>query len=167
MSTSLGRGVAPEARRICKPASRAGEPALSRIVLGGAVGTVAITLMMYFVDPLITGRSSDLARLLRVEIGNPHWLGGMILHVFNGSILFPLGFAFFAARLPGPWPVKGLIWGAIIWALAKGMMLTMSGASFFGYNADGLRGALSSSAGHLVYGGLQGLIAAIPGRKAD
>ncbi len=167
MSTSLGRDAAPDARRICKPASRADEPAISRILLGGAVGTVAITLMMYFVDPLITGRSSDLARLLRVETGNPHWLGGMILHFFNGSILFPLGFAFFAARLPGPWPVKGLIWGAIIWALAQGMMLTISGASFFGYNADGLRGALSSMAGHLVYGGLQGLIAAIPGRNAD
>ena len=167
MSTSVGRDVAPEARRICKPGRRTGEPAISRILLGGVAGTVAITLMMEFVDPLITGRSSDLARLLRVEVGNPHWLGGMILHFFNGAILFPLGFAFLAARLPGPWPVKGLIWGAIIWTLAQGMLLTMSGASFFGYNADGLKGALSSLAGHLVYGGLQGLIAAIPGRKAD
>jgi hypothetical protein len=167
MSTSVGRDVAPEARRICKPERRAGEPAISRILLGGAAGTVAITLMMYFVDPLITGRSSDLARLLSVEIGNPHWLGGMVLHFFNGAILFPLGFAFFASRLPGPWPVKGLIWGAIVWALAQGMILMMSGAGFFGYNADGMSGALSSMAGHVVYGGLQGLIAGIPGRTAD
>jgi hypothetical protein len=167
MSTSLGRGAAPEARRICKPATRDGEPAISRILLGGAAGTVAITLMMDFADPLITGRSSDLARLLSVEIGNPHWLGGMVLHFFNGAILFPLGFAFLSARLPGPWPVKGLIWGAIVWGLAQGMILTMSGAGFFGYNADGLWGALSSLAGHLVYGGLQGLIAGIPGRNAD
>jgi hypothetical protein len=167
MSTSLGRDVAPQARLVCKPRSRDGEPAISRVLLGGIAGTVAITMMMYFVDPLITGRSSDLARLLSVEIGNPHWLGGMVLHFFNGAILFPLGFAFFATRLPGPWPVKGVIWGAILWGLAQGMLLTMSGASFFGYNADGLKGALSSLAGHLVYGGLQGLIAAIPGRKTD
>jgi hypothetical protein len=167
MSTSLGRDVAPEVRRICKPERQAGEPAISRILLGGAAGTVAITLMMYLVDPMITGRSSDLARLLSVELGNPHWLGGMVLHFFNGAILFPLGFAFLSARLPGPWPVKGLIWGAMVWALAQGMMQTMSGASFFGYNADGLRGTLSSLAGHLVYGGLQGLFAGIPGRTTD
>jgi hypothetical protein len=167
MSTSVGRDVAPEARSICKPERRAGAPAISRILLGGAAGTVAITLMMYLVDPLITGRSSDLARLLSVEIGNPHWLGGMVLHFFNGAILFPLGFAFFASRLPGPWPVKGLIWGVLVWGLAQGMLLTMSGASFFGYNAGGPRGALSSLAGHLVYGGLQGLFAGIPGRNPD
>lgn len=33
------------------------EPAISRIFLGGLAGTAAITLMMYLVDPLITGRT--------------------------------------------------------------------------------------------------------------
>ena len=140
---------------------------MSRIFLGGAAGTVAITLMMYFVAPLITGRSADLIRLLGVEIGNPHWLGGMVLHIFNGVILFPLGFAFLSARLPGPWLVKGLIWGIIVWVLAQGVVMPMMGSGFFGYNAGGPIAAASSLAGHLVYGGLQGLVAGIPAREAD
>ena len=167
MAMSLGRDAVPEVPCTPQPGRRTAEPVISRIFLGGAAGTVAITLMMYLVDPLITGRSSDLARLLGAELGNPHWVGGLVLHFFNGVILFPLGFAFFAARLPGPWPVKGVIWGTIIWALAQGVVMPISGAGFFGYNAGGLWAAVSSLAGHWVYGGLQGLIAGIPPRQDD
>lgn len=135
------------------------EPAISRLFLGGLAGTVAITLMMNFVDPLITGRSMDLVRMLGTMLGDPHGAGGMVLHVFNGVALFPLGFAFLSVRLPGPAVVKGLIWGTILWALAQALVVPMLGSGFFGDTAGGLRAALSSLAGHLVYGGLQGLIA--------
>jgi hypothetical protein len=145
--------------RDTSPRYRSEGPPISRAFLGGMVGTVAITLMMYKVDPLITGRTMDLARMLGTMIGNPHGAGGMVLHVFNGVILFPMGFAFLSARLPGISVVKGLIWGVILWALAQALVMPMMGSGFFGDTADGLRAALSSLAGHLVYGGFQGLIA--------
>jgi hypothetical protein len=138
---------------------RCREPAISRFFLGGLAGTVAITLMMSFADPLITGRTRDFARMLGTMLGNPHGVGGMVLHVFNGAVLFPLGFAFLSVRLPGPAIVKGLIWGTILWALAQWVVMPELGSGFFGDTAGGLRAALSSLAGHLVYGGLQGIIA--------
>ena len=167
MATNSGRDAAQPAPCPPGPGRRSREPAMSRIFLGGAAGTVAITLMMYFVAPLITGRTSDVIQYLGAEIGNPHWLGGLVLHIFNGVILFPLGFAFLSARLPGPWIVKGLIWGIIVWVLAQGVVMPMMGSGFFGYSAGGLPSAASSLAGHLVYGGLQGLIAGIPARGAS
>jgi uncharacterized membrane protein YagU involved in acid resistance len=127
--------------------------------VGGLAGTVAITLMMDFVDPLITGRTMDLAQVLGRVIGSPHEAGGMVFHVFNGVVVFPLGFAFLSARFPGPAIVKGLIWGVILWALAESLITPMLGSGFFGDTSGGLRAALSSLTGHLVYGGLQGVIA--------
>jgi len=135
------------------------ELALSRLYLGGLAGTTAITLMMYFVDPLITGRTMDIAQILGRVIGSPHGAGGMVFHVFNGVVLFPLGFGFLSARFPGPAIMKGLIWGAILWVMAESLIMPMLGSGFFGDTAGGLRAALSSLAGHLVYGGLQGVIA--------
>jgi hypothetical protein len=152
----------------CPPPSggRFREPSMSRLFLGGAAGTMAMTVMMFLVEPIISGRSSDLGRLFGGELGSPHWVGLIMFHFFNGSILFPLGLAFFSARLPGPWLIKGLIWGALLWLLAQGVIMPMSGFGFFSYNAGRLA-AVSSLASHLVYGGIQGLIAGIPGRKDD
>jgi hypothetical protein len=161
MSTASGRegprGVPAQdtsARR------RGREPAISRVFLGGLAGTAAIALMKDFVGPFITGQRIDLARMLTGTFGDPHVVGGMVFHVFNGVVLFPLGFAFLSVRLPGPGLVKGLVWGAILWAMAEELIMPMLGSGFFGDTGGGWRAALSSLAGYLVYGALQGLIAA-------
>jgi uncharacterized membrane protein YagU involved in acid resistance len=112
-------------------------------------------------------RSSDPARALGAQLSNPHGVGLIVFHFFNGSIIYPLGFGFFAARLQGPWFTKGLMWGTILWLLAGVVLMPIAGLGFFGSNADGLRLAASSLVGHLAYGGLQGLIAGIPPRKTD
>jgi hypothetical protein len=166
MATNAGRGDV-ETPCAAPGRHRAGQPSILRIFLGGCAGTVALLLIMFFLEPIFIGQGSNPARALGVELSNPHGLGLIMFHFFNGSIIFPLGFAFFAARLQGPWPVKGLIWGTILWSLAGLVVMPMSGFGFFGYNADGLRVAATSLAGHLAYGGLQGLIAGIPGREAD
>jgi uncharacterized membrane protein YagU involved in acid resistance len=128
---------------------------------------VALTVILFVVDPLLSGQASDFARIIGAELGNPHGVGLLVFHFFNGSILFPLSFAFLDEWLPGPWLVKGLIWGAILWLFAGVLAMPMSGSGFFGYNAGGLRTVATSLAGHLAYGGLQGLIAGIPGRQED
>jgi hypothetical protein len=146
---------------------RAAQPSMFRLCLGGFAGTVANALIMFVLEPGISGQTSGLARFLGAEVSTPHGLGLLIFHFFNGSIIFPLGFGFIAARLRLPWLVKGLIWGAILWLAAGAVVMPMSGFGFFGYNADGLRIAASSLAAHLAYGGVQGLIAGIPGRQDD
>jgi uncharacterized membrane protein YagU involved in acid resistance len=122
---------------------------------------------MFFLETVLMSRSSDPARTLGAALSNPHGVGLIVFHFFNGSIIYPLGFAFFAARLQGPWFAKGLMWGTILWLLAGVVLMPIAGFGFFGSDADGLRLAASSLVGHLAYGGLQGLIAGIPPRKTD
>jgi hypothetical protein len=146
---------------------RNGQRSILQLVLGGFAGTVAFVLIMSFLEPGLIIRSSDPTRSLGAAISTPQGMGLMILHFFNGSIVFPLAFACFAARSRAPWLARGLLWGAILWLLAGVAVLPMAGFGFFAYAADGLRAAASSLAGHLAYGGLQGLVAGIPSRRTD
>ena len=137
-------------------------PDLTRSILGGFVGTVAITLMMYFVAPRMTGRTMDIARMLGSMLGD-NWWAGMIMHFVNGTIVFPVIFALLLVkRLPGVPIVKGIIWGAILWLLAQAVVMPMMGAGFFSAHAGGMMAVMVSLMGHLVYGGLLGSIAGSP-----
>ena len=56
---------------------------------------------------------------------------------------------------------------AILWLLAEGAIMPMMGYGFFGRDV-GVRGtAVSLLAVLVVYGGVQGLMAGLPGRKDD
>jgi hypothetical protein len=146
---------------------RSRESSLFRLFLGGTAGTGALAAIILFVEPLLTGKTAGLARLLGTEIGTPHGVGLIVFHFFNGSVLFPLGFAFLSARLPGPWLVKGLAWGTILWLFAEAVILPISGYGFFGQKAGGPSITAGLLAGLLAYGGLQGAIAGLPGRSDD
>jgi hypothetical protein len=61
-------------------------------MVAGFVGTVAITLMMYFVAPLMTGQAMDIAAMLGSMLGGS-WIAGMTLHFVNGTVIFPLVYA--------------------------------------------------------------------------
>jgi hypothetical protein len=166
MATDTGSGArngpcaAPSKRR-----SR--ETSLFRLFLGGITGTVGLALIEVLAVPLVTGRPSPFADILGTRVDNPHGVGLIVFHCFNGSVVFPMGFAFLSARLPGPWIVKGLIWGAILWLLAEVAIMPMAGYGFFGRGAGIPGSVLSALVGLLAYGGLQGAMAALPGRKDD
>jgi hypothetical protein len=166
MATNAGGGSV-ETPGAAAGVRRAGQPPILQVILGGCAGSVALALVMFFVTPVLMGLSSDPTQAVRAEFGNPHGVGLIVFHFFTGSIIYPLGFAFFAARLPGPWFMKGLIWGTILWLMAGVVLMPIAGFGFFGSHADGLRLVGSSLVGHLAYGGLQGLIAGIPLRKTD
>ena len=134
------------------------KPSWSRAVFGGLVGTVALTLMMYQVAPMMTGRKMDIAAMLGQMVGG--WAMGMAMHFINGTIIFPLIYALVLYRfLPGPPVVKGILWGAILWLVAQLMVMPMMGAGVFSSNAGGMMAAVSSLVGHAVYGALLGIIA--------
>jgi hypothetical protein len=89
---------------------RSGEPGISRFFLGGIAGTVAITLMMYFVDSLVRGRTIDIARILVMMLGSPRGAGGTgngILRQFLCSL---------AGELLGFFPplARPAIWGQVV-----------------------------------------------------
>lgn len=139
-----------------KPCSSCG--LLSRSISGGAAGTAAITLMMYFVAPVMTGRPMDIARLLGKMLGGS-WPAGMAMHVMLGTIVFPLVYAFVInGVLPGRPVFKGLAWGVTLWLVAQLVVMPMMGAGLFSANAGGLAAAMGSLMGHAIYGALLGSI---------
>lgn len=163
MTTSASE-CSDETLRGAVPGRGSGQPSILKLTLGGFAGTLGLVLVMFWLEPVFISRSPSLGRALGLELSTPHGLGLIVLHFFNGSIVFPLGFGFLAGRWSAPWLVKGLIWGIVLWALAGAVVMPISGFGPFGYNVDGLRVAASSLAGHLAYGALQGIIASIPTR---
>jgi len=133
-------------------------PNWNRAILGGFVGTLALTFLMYKVAPMMGMMKMDIAGMLGQMLGG--WAMGMAMHFVNGTIIFPLIYAFFLYRLlPGPPVVKGLVWGVVLWLIAQLMIMPMMGAGLFSMKTGGMMAAIGSLVGHLVYGALLGGIA--------
>jgi hypothetical protein len=131
-------------------------PKVNRTILGGFVGTAAITMMMYFVAPMMLGHPMDIAKMLGSMLGDSWW-AGMMMHFVNGTIIFPLIYVFLLyGVLPGRPAVKGIIWGISLWLMAQVVVMPMMGAGFFG---GSVMAAMGSLMGHVGYGGLLGWIA--------
>lgn len=132
-----------------------------RSMVGGLVGTVVMTAMMYIVAPMM-GLHMDIAQMLGSMLGN-NWMAGMMMHVVNGAIIFPLIYVYLLyAWLPGDPIVKGTTWGVILWLLAQVMVMPMMGAGFFSVAMGGMMAAMGSLIGHVLYGGILGAIAGAP-----
>ncbi len=131
-----------------------------KAILGGFVGTVAMTLMMYFVAPMMLGKPMDVAAMLAGALG-ASWIIGMVMHLINGSVIFPLIYAYLLYRvLPGePW-VKGTVFGVILWFLSQAVVTPMMGGGVFSARAGGLMVVMASLIGHIVYGILLGAVSA-------
>jgi len=134
-------------------------PRVSRSILGGFAGTVAMTMMMYLVAPMMLGHPMDIAKMLGSMLGD-NWWAGMVLHFVNGTVIFPLIFALLLyGVLPGSPAVKGISWGVALWLLAQVVVMPMMGAGFFGNSA---MAAMGSLIGHVAYGWLLGWLAGSP-----
>lgn len=134
-------------------------PSALKAIAGGFVGTVAITAVMYWVAPLLIGMPMDIAKMLGDFLGIG-WNAGMVVHFINGSIIFPLIYAFVLyGILPGGPVTKGIVWGVILWAIAQTVVMPMVGAGFFSANAGGAMAVVGSLLGHLIYGGTLGAVA--------
>jgi hypothetical protein len=123
---------------------------------GGFVGTVVMTLMMYFVAPMMLGKPMDVAAMLGGMLGGS-WVMGMLMHLITGSVVFPLIYAYLLYRvLPGePW-LKGTIWGLILWFVSQALVTPMMGGGLFSAKAGGLMAVMASLIAHAIYGALLG-----------
>ena len=132
-------------------------PNVGKAVLGGVIGTTVFTAMMYMVAPMM-GVHMDVADMLSHAM-KVSWTMGMILHFMNGVIVFPLIYAFVVYPLAsGSPPVRGIIWGVVLWLLLEVALLPMMGMKFFGPN---MRGATASLINHIIYGAILGAIAGL------
>jgi len=136
-------------------------PTFTRAAVGGFVGTLAMTAMMYVVAPMM-GLDMDIAAMLAPMLGGS-WTAGMMMHFVNGSIIFPAIYVYaLYAHLPGPPVIRGTIWGVVLWLIAQTVVMPMMGAGLFSSAMGGMMAAMGSLIGHILYGSLLGVIAAAP-----
>lgn len=136
-------------------------PTFARAALGGFVGTLVMTGMMYLVAPMM-GLHMDIAAMLGSMLGGS-WTAGLMMHVVNGSVIFPAIYVYaLYAHLPGPPAIRGTIWGVALWLTAQTVVMPMMGAGLFSSAMGGVMAAMGSLIGHILYGSLLGVIASAP-----
>jgi len=123
-----------------------------RILLAGAVGTAAMTMLM-LAAPLMGMPKMAIGEMLGRFLGIGT-AAGWVLHLVIGLVLATIYAAVFASRLPGVPVVRGAIYGVGIFLMAQVVVTPMMGGGLFsGGNVLVIAGSLM---GHLVYGGLVG-----------
>lgn len=136
-------------------------PTFARAALGGFVGTVVMTGMMYVVAPMM-GLRMDIAAMLGSMLGGS-WTAGLMMHFVNGSLIFPAIYVYaLYAHLPGSPTVRGTVWGVVLWLVAQTVVMPMMGAGLFSSAMGGVMAAMGSLIGHVLYGSLLGIIASAP-----
>jgi uncharacterized protein DUF6789 len=136
-------------------------PTFARAALGGIAGTVAMTVMTYLVAPTM-GLHMDIAAMLGSMLGGS-WIAGMMMHVVNGTVIFPAIYAFaLYPHLPGAPAIRGTVWGIVLWLIAQTMVMPMMGAGLFSAAMGGVMAAMGSLVGHVLYGSLLGVVASAP-----
>ncbi len=132
------------------------KPCISKVIAGGFLGTLAMTLMMNFVAPRM-GVHMDIAAMLGSMLGGRTM--GMFIHFLNGTVIFPLIYTYVLYRvLPGSPATRGVVFGVLLWLAAQLMVMPLMGAGLFSLRAGGVMAATASLLGHVVYGGLLGFL---------
>ncbi len=135
------------------------KPQFTKTLTGGVVATIAMTMMMMFVAPMMTGMPMDIAAMIGAMLGNSYALG-MLMHIMLGVVVFPLVYTFVLFdKLPGSPLIKGVLWGLILWVMAAVIVMPMAGGGFLMSNIGGMVALAASAMGHIVYGSLLGAIA--------
>lgn len=131
----------------------------ARALLAGLVATAAMTFIAYFVAPIMLGHPMDIAHMLSGLMGGS-WAAGMMIHLTNGVVVFPLIYSIIMSRfLPGaPW-LKGILWGLLLWLGLEIVVLPMMGAGVFNSNEGGAKAVMAALVAHLIYGVMLGALA--------
>lgn len=143
------------------------KPNAGRAILAGFIATLAMTMVMY-AAPLMGMPKMDIAAMLGSMMSKQMpapmsgaWLMGMMMHFVNGTIIFPLIFAYLLyPNLPGsPW-LRGVLWGITLWLLMQVMVMPMMGMGVFSANVpQAMMTVIGSLMGHVIYGAVLGAIA--------
>lgn len=132
-----------------------------RAALAGLVGTGSMTAL-WMVEPKLglplLAVGNILSSLLAVvtAYGSVGPVVGWTIHLVIGVTLSLLYAAALVGRLPGPPIIRGLLYGLLIFILAQLVFMPLVGAGVFSRGEPPM--LLGSLIGHLVYGGLVGVI---------
>ena len=138
----------------------------------GLLATIAMSIVL---DPLASASglsplnlSPLLGSLLSIEKVGPTpgslYSLGMLEHIINGALLFPLFFVLIGSGalnlLSSQRAVQGLLFGVLLWLLFQTVFAPIAGLGFFSVKAaDPVSLLFVSFNGHVIYGLLLGLLA--------
>jgi uncharacterized membrane protein YagU involved in acid resistance len=127
---------------------------VSKAMVGGLLGTLLQTMVVYGVAPITAGHAMDVTALL-AHACSP----ALLAHILSGSVIFALGYAWLSSQsFSVPPIVQGMLWGGLIWFVAEVVMAPMLGAEIFSAALGGLPAAMRALLGYLVYGATLGAI---------
>ena len=127
---------------------------VTKAMVGGLLGTVLQTIMVYGVIPMLAGPSIDGA-VLQEHFCAP----SMLVHLLSGGVIFPLGYLWLSSQaFSGPPVLQGMLWAGLLWCVTEVIMAPMLGAEVFSTALGGLPAALRALLGYLVYGATLGSI---------
>ena len=128
------------------------KPRMQQVLIGGFAGTILMTLMMYYIAPLMIGGPMDIAALLAEVLGTG-WLAGMTIHILLGGLAFPIVFHALYPTLPGAGWLKGFVFGMIVALVALVVVMPIAGAGIFMANhSQPVLAVVGSLVGHAIYG---------------
>ena len=127
-------------------------------LIAGFGATIVLTIFMEGVARLVLGAPMKPAAMICAILGLDRsflWLGE-IAHYATGLIAFPIGFILISSLFNlRPAIGTGLLWGAVLWALAGIVFVPLSGgALFFGLGKT----MMASLVVHLAYGATLGFL---------
>jgi hypothetical protein len=130
---------------------------VAKAMVGGLLGTLLQTIMVYGVASVMVGHSMNVAAMLERSCAP-----GMLAHLLSGGVIFPLGYIWLSSQsLSGPPVLHGMLWGGLIWFGAEVIIAPMLGAEIFSTALGGLPAALRALLGYLVYGATLGGIVGV------
>jgi uncharacterized membrane protein YagU involved in acid resistance len=140
----------------------------------GFVATIVITLMMYFVPPMIGMPPMDIGKMLGTMLlpqdGTAAFWVGMLWHFINGIVFVLIYAGVLLALRKQSTAGSGAVFGIVLWLLAMTMMPAMlsmhplvragemQNPGVFMLKMGGWTPAIFDLVGHLVYGVIAGLI---------
>jgi len=126
------------------------KPDAMMAILAGLIATPAMTVLMYLLAPVL-GVKMDIVAMLGEILGG--WKMGMLVHILNGAIIFPLAYVYLLYRLlPGPPLAKGVAFGVALWLASQVIVMPLMGAGLFSSHIGGMKAVAAVLIGHVVYG---------------
>lgn len=129
------------------------KPNLLKAVGAGFAGTLAMTVVM-LMAPRMGMPPMNIGNMLGSVMGGNVALG-WAAHFMIGVFLAVVYVVLFAARLPGPALVRGVLYSLAPWLMAQLVVMPMMGMGLF---SGSLAMAAGSMLGHVVYGAVLGAV---------
>ena len=133
-----------------------------RLTVGAVVATAVLEMMMRVSAPNMLGiPPMNPANLITNIVGLPQGhIFGTVVHYGLGLIIFPIGYMIIAYRhFPGPYLLRGALWGVLLWLVAMVVVLPLAGMPiFFGFGMPMVAFLIA----HIVYGLIRSAIIGKP-----